>query len=193
MADRAPAQIESISDGRLRRGQAKREQILQAALRVVEQKGATAATGRSVAAEAGVAPTLIVYHFETVENMLSEALVMSNNRYIELARDAIDRGEDPLKALADMIAVSADGSRHRAVAEFQLTLQSSRNPKIRAALDAWWVAVEELLLPAVPDAAVRRATILAADGMFLRQAVPHQAMSRAEILEVLYTITGLTA
>lgn len=148
MADQFSRQrLDSISDGPLRRGLARREQILQAALRVIERGGIGGVSQRSVATEAGVTPTLVVYHFETVANMLSESLIMSHERYIRDARSSIEWSGGPLEASADMVAAPSDDNRHRAVAKFELLLQAAHNARIQAILAEWRQAVDDLIRP----------------------------------------------
>lgn len=52
----------------------RREQILDAAMRVFSQKGFTKATNKDVAREAGITPGLIYYYFESKEALLATIL-----------------------------------------------------------------------------------------------------------------------
>lgn len=52
----------------------RREQIIDAALRVFAQKGFTKATNKDIAREAGITPGLIYYYFESKEAVLSAIL-----------------------------------------------------------------------------------------------------------------------
>src|SRR2546426_4715714 len=52
----------------------RREQIIDAAMRVFSQKGFTRATNKDVAREAGITPGLIYYYFESKEKLL-EAVI----------------------------------------------------------------------------------------------------------------------
>jgi|SRR5215467_8987696 len=52
----------------------RREQIIDAALRVFSQKGFTSATNKDIAREAGITPGLIYYYFESKEKLL-EAII----------------------------------------------------------------------------------------------------------------------
>src|SRR5579863_2198540 len=52
----------------------RREQIIDAALRVFSQKGFTSATNKTIAHEAGITPGLIYYYFESKEKLL-EAVI----------------------------------------------------------------------------------------------------------------------
>src|SRR5260370_31447339 len=48
----------------------RREQIIDAAMRVFSQKGFTRATNKDIAREAGITPGLIYYYFESKEALL---------------------------------------------------------------------------------------------------------------------------
>src|SRR5712692_3876616 len=56
----------------------RREQIIDAAMRVFAQKGFTRATNKDVAREAGITPGLIYYYFESKEKLL-EAILESRS------------------------------------------------------------------------------------------------------------------
>ena len=56
----------------------RREQIIDAAMRVFSEKGFTKATNKDVAREAGITPGLIYYYFESKEKLL-EAMVESRS------------------------------------------------------------------------------------------------------------------
>jgi len=56
----------------------RREQIIDAAMRVFSQKGFTRATNKDIAREAGITPGLIYYYFESKEKLL-EALIESRS------------------------------------------------------------------------------------------------------------------
>jgi AcrR family transcriptional regulator len=52
----------------------RREQIIDAALRVFSQKGFTSATNKNIAREAGITPGLIYYYFESKEKLLQAVI-----------------------------------------------------------------------------------------------------------------------
>jgi AcrR family transcriptional regulator len=52
----------------------RREQIIEAAMRVFSQKGFTKATNKDIAREAGITPGLIYYYFESKEALLGAIL-----------------------------------------------------------------------------------------------------------------------
>jgi len=52
----------------------RREQIIDAAMRVFSQKGFTSATNKNIAREAGITPGLIYYYFESKEKLLQAVI-----------------------------------------------------------------------------------------------------------------------
>src|SRR3989440_13080419 len=52
----------------------RREQIIDAAMRVFAQKGFTKATNKDIAREAGITPGLIFYYFESKDALLNAIL-----------------------------------------------------------------------------------------------------------------------
>src|SRR5579864_7193233 len=62
----------------------RREQILDAAMRVFSQKGFAKATNKDIAREAGITPGLIYYYFESKESLL--ATILEERSPIKLIR-----------------------------------------------------------------------------------------------------------
>jgi AcrR family transcriptional regulator len=52
----------------------RRDQIIEAAMRVFAQKGFTRATNKDIAREAGITPGLIYYYFESKEDLLKSII-----------------------------------------------------------------------------------------------------------------------
>src|SRR5215467_5463749 len=63
-----------------------REQIIQAAYRVLAEQGYDAATIKAIAHEAGVAPGLLHYYFASKDELLVEVLKDISQRYTESGR-----------------------------------------------------------------------------------------------------------
>ena len=53
--------------------QLRREEMLSATVRQIQQQGIPALRIADVAAELGVSPALVIYHFQTKENLVAEA------------------------------------------------------------------------------------------------------------------------
>src|SRR5258708_37654513 len=68
-----------------------REQIIQAAYRVLAEQGYDATTIKAIAREAEVAPGLLHYYFANKDELLVEVLRDISNRYTENMRSVMER------------------------------------------------------------------------------------------------------
>lgn len=82
-------------DQRLVRGEATREQILDAAAEVLRGQGGAATTTRAVAERAGVRLSLVHYHFGSKGGLLAELLGRENGRLLE-RQQRLYAGPEPL-------------------------------------------------------------------------------------------------
>jgi DNA-binding transcriptional regulator YbjK len=125
----------------------RREQILEAALRVIGRSGREAVTHRAVAEEAGVPLGSTTYYFDSRDDLLGQALE-------HVARKETDRygrlGEELRKAktprqladqLLDELIFEAE-DRIAYIAEYELWLEAGRRPDLRDAAMAWGDAVQ---------------------------------------------------
>src|SRR5690606_3613489 len=62
-------------DGRKGRGEKRRQEIIEATLRVIERDGVAGVTHRSVAREAGIPTASTTYHFATLDDLLIATLI----------------------------------------------------------------------------------------------------------------------
>jgi DNA-binding transcriptional regulator YbjK len=120
----------------------RREQILEAALRVIGRSGRSAVTHRAVAEEAGVPLGSTTYYFESRDDLLRQALehvaASETERYrrrgeelrsVKSARDLADRLTD------DLVAAARD--RVAYIAEYELWLEAGQRPELREAAQTW--------------------------------------------------------
>ncbi|MHA6784426.1 TetR/AcrR family transcriptional regulator [Pseudonocardia saturnea] len=151
-------------DGRRAKGERRRRLLLEATLRLVGRAGTAAVTQRAVAAEAGVAPSAVLYYFPTVDDLLVAALVDVNDRWVTALHDLpVDRVA-ALDALAELVAGCPAGDA--GLAEYELYLLAARREDLRPELDGWWRALDDLAARLAPT---RSAGVSAAlDGLFLR-------------------------
>ena len=82
-------------DQRIARGEATREQILDAASQVLREEGGAGATTRAVADRAGVRLSLVHYHFGGKGGLLAELLERENSRLLERQK-SLYAGPEPL-------------------------------------------------------------------------------------------------
>jgi DNA-binding transcriptional regulator YbjK len=120
----------------------RREQILEATLRIIGRAGRQAVTHRAVAEEAGVPLGSTTYYFESRDDLLRQALeyVAASEvaRYGELGQE-LSSVESP-RELADRLIdglVAAAEDRVAYIAEYELWLEAGRRPELREAAQNW--------------------------------------------------------
>jgi TetR/AcrR family transcriptional regulator, regulator of biofilm formation and stress response len=165
------------------RGEARREALLDAVLRVVAEVGADAVTHRRVAEVAELPLASTTYWFESKEQMLTEALEHAADRDIErlggLLGDTAADTSDPLAlavgALLDPIEALGQTSRGRLLATYTLMLEAARRPALREVMTRWTGAYLEALAPLFAAAGSRHPgsdaelLVAAADGLLVDQ------------------------
>lgn len=159
---------ERITDGRRRKGERRRRQLLDAAMRLVERHGVAAVSQRRVAAEAGVPPSAVTYYYAAVDDLLVDALIRVNDAYVAALADLPDDADTALRALSKMIAVGSGPDRAHVMAEYELFLLAARRPALRPQTERWNRAVDAFLIPHLPDPDDRAGVCAAIDGLFLR-------------------------
>jgi len=127
--------------------QGRREEILEATLRVIGRSGREAVTHRAVAEEAGVPLGSTTYYFDSRDDLLGQALehVARNeaDRHVELGHE-LRKARSP-RQLADMLLdqlVCEIDDRDAYIAEYELWLEAGRRPDLREAATAWCDAVQ---------------------------------------------------
>ena len=120
----------------------RREQILDAALRVIGRDGREAVTHRAVAEEAGVPLGSTTYYFDSRDDLLGQALehvaAMEVERHRELGEEL--RSVKSPRQLADRLIselVGVAGDRIAYIAEYELWLEAGRRPDLRDAATSW--------------------------------------------------------
>jgi len=127
--------------------QGRREQILEATLRVIGRSGREAVTHRAVAEEAGVPLGSTTYYFDSRDDLLGQALEhvarTEADRHIELGHE-LRKARSP-RQLADMLLdqlVFEIDDRDAYIAEYELWLEAGRRPDLREPATAWCDAVQ---------------------------------------------------
>jgi DNA-binding transcriptional regulator YbjK len=128
-----------------RRG--RREEILEATLRVIGRSGREAVTHRAVAEEAGVPLGSTTYYFDSRDDLLGQALEhvarIETERHVELGREL--RTARTPRQLADMLLdqlIAEIEDRDAYIAEYELWLEAGRRPDLRQAATSWCDAVQ---------------------------------------------------
>jgi TetR/AcrR family transcriptional regulator, regulator of biofilm formation and stress response len=176
-----------ITDGRRRKGEQRRQLLLDATMRVIEREGIAAVSQRVVAREAGVPPSAVTYYFPAVDDLLVAALALCNDVYLQ-GLDACARDADPIAALARLIADGTGASRAYVAAEYELFLIAARRPELQPEAVRWAAAVDAFLTPYAEDPIARAGVAAAVDGLLLRCFVSADPPSVDEVHAVLARI-----
>ena len=172
-----------------------RDNILDAAIRVIERDGVTGVTFDAVAAEAGVTRGGLMYHFKS-----REALIEAINAHLAAQWEAglertagkpADRATPEERAAAWVWNSTAMATR----AELLFLLEFARDPALAAPWDAvaarWSTPPPEDLDDA--DALARFIVRLAADGLWTYEYLSNQPLPLAVRQRVARQLTGLAA
>ena len=172
---------------------ARREEIVDALLRVAERDGLDGVSLRAVAREGGWSTGVLAHYFPAKDDLLAFALVQAGSRPVERGRAAAARARTPLLALRALLRHALpldDGRRREARLWFGLTARGEGAPGVADATRDRYAAWSDALAEALragglsPDDARQGAVALlaAADGLALRMLaapVPRRAVDRA--------------
>lgn len=127
---------QSAAPRRNARGEARRKAVLDAALRVVGEKGLSGLTHRAVAAEASITPGLTTYYFPTVDDLLEATLSSFVEEELERLRAATDALEEAgpdidREAVLGAVFTAVAVEPAQQVAQFELYLEAVRRPGLR--------------------------------------------------------------
>ncbi|WP_262387067.1 TetR family transcriptional regulator [Streptomyces sp. TRM49041] len=172
------------TDGRRLKGERRRRQLLEAALRIVERDGVTGVTHRSVAKEAGLPPSSATYYFATVDELLVAALARSADRYSALLREAA-AAPDPVAALARRLAAELAEGRLPFIAEYELYLLAARQPALRPVAQRCVDDLAALARGRTDDPVAIRAFRAGVDGLLVQALVTGATPDAREIEAVL--------
>jgi TetR/AcrR family transcriptional regulator, regulator of biofilm formation and stress response len=172
----------ATSDGRRLRGARKRAEIVGATLRIIEREGVAGVTHRTVAAEAGATPGSVNYHFATLDELLVAALTTAVDDYTDQLRAIRSEADDPLAALAQLIADAGGRGRARAIAERELTLLAARRPALQPAARRWRGLVMEIARELSDDPLAGDALTAASDGICTRILLGDDSFTTDQIL-----------
>ncbi|CCK30953.1 TetR family transcriptional regulator [Streptomyces davaonensis JCM 4913] len=165
----------------------RRQRIIDAAIRVVGQKGLAGLTHRSVAAEADVPLGSTTYHFATLDELMVAALRQANEGFAKViaARGALtDPTADLAQELAGWIGEWLAGDRTGVELECELYLAALRRPALRPVAAEWATDLAELLARRT-DPVTARALVALMDGICLQvllTGVPYDEEYAREIL-----------
>lgn len=119
----------------------RRQEVLDATLRVIAEHGVHAVTHRAVAAAGGVPLASTTYHFASKDQLVLETLALVVDRSVELAEQfCADPPDDVPGLVARLVALSRaqlDDDRAPLAAQFELILEAGRRPELQPLAERW--------------------------------------------------------
>ncbi|MEU6138811.1 TetR/AcrR family transcriptional regulator [Streptomyces sp. NPDC047081] len=113
-AEKSPRRAVAAADRTRQPTEVRRKLIVEAAVPLIAERGYASVGVRDVAAAAGVSVGTVTYHFGSVQEILSEAMVLQIERYYTGLSEAADRatsGAEGLRLLVDAL-FTEDTDRH---------------------------------------------------------------------------------
>lgn len=119
--------------------EARRQQIITAAVRAIADVGVGNVTHRQIAALAGVPLGSTTYYFPTLDDLVAAAL----REAVEFARAGLEAWADELLVSRDLPGTFVDlasrylADREQALLEYEMCLAAARTPELRPAAQLW--------------------------------------------------------
>jgi len=175
-----------VLDGRRARGDASRQAILDATVRVIAAGGLTSVTHRAVAAEAGVSTASTTYHFATLDDLLQATFSSLSAAGVARLAAAAELAQSGAMTLADAAATflidELGPNRDVFIASLELQFASARRPAWSAVMRTTYEAFIELIEHYVDDEHAAQAIFSAAFGFavmhVIRDSHPDDATCR---------------
>lgn len=171
----------------------RRQRVIDAAIRVVGERGITGLSHRAVAAEADVPLGSTTYHFATLDDLLVAALQQQTGDWL----GRVERWEHGLapdvslaEALAELIGESMTGDRAWLLMEYELYLAALRHERVRPIAAECVDGLVALLRRRTGDDATARALAGLADGLMLQYLLTDRDYDKAEAQAILARAIG---
>lgn len=125
------------------KGRVRRDALLDATIRVLEQGGPAAVSHRSVAAEAGVPLSAATYYFSSLDDLYRSALTRATDAQLPLIRSLGHPAR--LRELAAALHDWAIVDHASAVAQYELMFLAMRDGAVSDDAARWYDALEAAL------------------------------------------------
>ncbi|MGW4094447.1 TetR/AcrR family transcriptional regulator [Nocardia sp. NPDC004750] len=161
---------EPSTDGRRLKGERRKQELIDATLRVVARDGLAGVSHRTVSREAGQPATAAAYYFAGIDDLLNAALTACMDQDAERMRrlaEAADGGADSLRTLAELMAEVA-ARPDRLLAEYELYLLAARDRALRGPTHRWMAAVADFARRYTADPNLVDVVVGAVDGLLLQ-------------------------
>ncbi|MFI5696340.1 TetR/AcrR family transcriptional regulator [Kribbella sp. NPDC051586] len=170
-------------------GQEVRQRLLAAAAELIPERGWSAVSTRILADRAGVTPSVVHYHFRSIQDVLSEAAITAMRQV--LAATDFTTATTPTSAIDAMLASveQYDGTDPMSLLFTETYLAATRDEHLRARIASLmiefrtrlsdWLAIHQVAEPAA-TAAVLAAAI---DGLLLHRSLGPESPALTTVLQ----------
>jgi DNA-binding transcriptional regulator YbjK len=167
--------VEIEQDGRRARGTARRDLLLNAAVRVVADSGSGSLTHRAVATEAEVSIASVTYHFPSIADLRRETLSHAGSsiglELAELVRTASANVDDTPDICAAYAVRLVMERRVETAAVFELIVAAAHDEDLRPVVAFYQGMLADLLTPYEGDRGRAQTVGAAIQGLLLVQMV----------------------
>jgi DNA-binding transcriptional regulator YbjK len=190
--------VKAEADGRKARGAKRRQEIIDATLRVIERDGVAGVTHRTVAREADIPTASTTYHFATLEDLLIATLIscardMATEVYWMIdrarSREGLRRssgsamaGPSAADEVSALLAEALGPRRGRTMAEYELYLLAARRPALRPAARRWLDVLTSMVRH--DDEVAFRVFLAGIDGLLIQGLIDDEPPTPAELRPV---------
>jgi len=165
--------VENAGDGRAARGAARRNLLLDAAVRVVARSGSGSLTHRAVASEAQVSIASVTYHFASIGDLRRETLQHAGSsiglELADLVLAASTRVEDIPEICARYAVRLVVERRIETAAVFELIVAAAHDEDLRPVVAVFNGMLANLLAPYLGDDGRARIVGAAIQGLLIVQ------------------------
>lgn len=174
-------------DGRKARGEKRRQEIIEATLRVIETDGVAGVSHRSVAREADIPTTSTTYHFASLDDLLIATLISCAQEMATEVYWMIDHirshGRQGATDVAKLVAEALGPRRGRTIAEYELYLLAARRPALRPAARRWLDVLTSMVRH--DDEVAFRVFLAAIDGLLIQGLLDDEPPTAADLEPVM--------
>jgi DNA-binding transcriptional regulator YbjK len=144
-----------MQDGRLERGRARRDLLLDAAVAVIASGGASHLTHRAVASEAGVSLASVTYHFPGIADLRQAAFAYAGERvglaFRDLVEAQVENADRIPELTADYVTTLVGPRRSDTLAVFEMILAASHDSSLQPTVRELDDRLARLLTPYVDN------------------------------------------
>ncbi|WP_243056351.1 TetR/AcrR family transcriptional regulator [Nocardioides sp. SR21] len=164
----------------------RRQRILDAALRVIAERGLTGTTHRVIAAAADVPLGSLTYHFSGLDELCQHAFAQHAVRMSGVYRthfEAVVDGPGLVEAITSLVSGNAGADPDDWAIAFELYLAALRDPALRL-LTQGWMDASRATLEQFVDPATARGLDAMIEGLVIHRMLATDPMPDAEVRQL---------